>query len=73
MTAITLEMSQDLKNAIRLSAKRQYEIAREAGINHATLSKLMNNIIELRAGSKSSWNVVAVGRVMGFAPEDCFK
>jgi len=63
-------MNKKLKNAIKLSDMRQYQIARKAGIHHVTLSKLMNDIVPVKPGNK---NLIAIGRVMGFKPEACFK
>ncbi len=63
-------MNQKLKNAIKLSDMRQYEIARAAGIHHVTLSKLMHNIVDAKPGNP---NVIAIGRVMGFSEKDCFE
>ena len=63
-------LNQKLKIAIFLSQKKAYEIAHEAGINPSTLSKLIHGIERVKPGDP---RVVAVGKVLGFSPSECFQ
>ena len=62
-------ISKKLKNAVKLSDLRSYEIAQRAGIHPATLSQLINEIVPVKL---SDPRVIAVGRIFGFAAEECF-
>lgn len=55
--------------AVKLSEQKAYEIAYEAGIHPATLSKLVCGIERVQPGDS---RVLAVARVLGLRGEDCF-
>ncbi len=63
-------ISKTLWNAIRLSDLRSYEIAHRAGIHPSTLSKILCGIDRVERGDP---RVIAIGKVLGFSPEDCFQ
>ncbi len=62
-------LSQLLKNSIKLSDKRHYLIAHEAGIHPTTLSRLLNGIDKIKPDDP---RVIAVGRVLDIPPNECF-
>ncbi len=49
---------------------RMYRIAQLAGIHPSTLSRILNGIERIKENDK---RVLAVGRVLGLKPEDCFE
>ena len=63
-------VSQELKAAIKLGEEPAYKIAHRAGISSSTLSKLICGIDKVRPGDP---RVLAVGRVLGLKPEECFE
>ena len=63
-------ISNKLKNAIKLSDKRAYRIAHEAGVDPNTLSKIICGIIKVKFGDP---RVHAVGRVLGISTDECFE
>lgn len=63
-------LSRDFIGAVKLSEKRAYQIALEAGIHPSTLSKLLNGIEKIKPMDP---RVIAVGRALGLEPEDCFE
>ncbi|MFC1864174.1 hypothetical protein ACFL1Z_09520 [Thermodesulfobacteriota bacterium] len=62
-------ISNKLKIAIFLDDRKSYQIAHEAGLHPATLSKLVNGIERVKPGDP---RVLKVGRVVGIKREDCF-
>jgi len=64
-----LSISKDFVVAVKLSDKKGYQIAHEAGLHPATLSKLVCGIEKVRPGDS---RVLAVARVLGLRGEDCF-
>ena len=62
-------ISNKLIQLVRLSPKRAYKIAHEAGIHPSTMSKLLNGIEQIKPKDP---RVIAVGRVLGIPPEECF-
>jgi hypothetical protein len=55
----------------RCNGKRQYEIAREADNLHPVVfSSLINDSRPVRPDDP---RVLAIGKVLGLAPEDCFE
>ncbi len=62
-------ISQKLWNAARLSEKRHYRIAHEAGLHPSTLSKLLCGIELAKPGDP---RVIRIGEVLGLRPEECF-
>lgn len=63
-------ISESLKIAIKLSPKRAYEIAHEAGIHPSTLSKLICGIEKVREGDL---RVLKVAKVLKLKESDCFE
>jgi hypothetical protein len=63
-------VSKKLVNAVKLSEKRGYVIAQEAGLHPSMLSQIINNYIAVRDNDA---RVVAIGKVVGVAPSDCFE
>jgi hypothetical protein len=63
-------VSQKLIVAIKLNPSPAYKIAWAAGINPTMLSKLINGIERPRPGDQ---RIVAVGKVLGISPEECFQ
>ena len=65
-----LRISEKLWVAVRLSRLKGYEIANQAGIHPATLSRLLWEIKTVRPNDP---RVVAVGKVLGLHSEECFE
>ena len=63
-------MSPELIAAIKLNPRPAYKIAFEAGLHPSTLSKLMNGAERI---APEDHRVLAVARVLGLRPEDCFE
>lgn len=55
--------------AVKLSRKRAYEIANEAGIHYTTLSQIINKVQVVEPGDA---RVLKLAEVLGLKPEDCF-
>lgn len=55
--------------ALKLHPDPAYRIAYRAGVHPNTLSKLVSGYIRPRVGDR---RIVAVGRELGLAVEDCF-
>jgi len=56
--------------ALKLHPEPAYRIAWRAGVHHNTLSKLVSGYLRTRADDP---RIIAVGRELGLAPEDCFE
>ena len=63
-------VSKRLRNAVKLDDRRGYVIAHEAGVCPSTLSRLINGIEIVRPGDP---RVIAIGRVLGIPPDECFE
>ena len=63
-------VSQKFIAAIKLGHKPAYRCAQAAGIDPTVLSKLMNGICRVQERDP---RVIAVGRVLGLQPEECFQ
>lgn len=63
-------ISEKLPFAVKTSKFRGYEIANRAGIHPATLSKLL---WEIKIIKPDDPRVVAVGKVLGLNPAECFE
>lgn len=63
-------LSQKFKAAVKLSSRRAYQIAHEAGLHPSTLSKLLNGIEKVKPGDP---RVLRVGKVIGLRPQECFE
>lgn len=67
-----IRVSAALKLALlqaRCSGQRQYQIANLAGLHPVVLSSLVHDI---RRVLPDDARVIAVGKVLGLAPEQCF-
>jgi hypothetical protein len=65
-----LSLSRRFIEAVKLAPRPAYRIAQEAGVHPATLSKLLTGAERIRQADP---RVVAVGRVLGIQPEECFE
>ena len=57
-------ISERLRVAIKLSKRRQYQLAWQAGIHPCLLSKIVNGIERVRPGDR---RVLAIGSILGIA------
>lgn len=55
---------------IKLGSRPAYRIAHDAGLHPATLSKLISGAERIKPQDP---RVIAVGRVLGLEPSDCFE
>jgi len=62
-------ISQRLIRAVRLSGRRQYEIAHSAKLHPSTLSKILNGIEIVRPGDP---RVLRLGKVLGIPERKLF-
>ncbi len=65
-----MQISKKFINTVKLSPKRAYQIAKEAGIHESTLSHIINNIRDVQ---DSDSRVLSVGKVLGLTPKECFE
>jgi hypothetical protein len=56
--------------ALKLSDDPAYRIAQKAGLDPSVLSKIIRGIVCVKPNDQ---RVLAVGRVLGIPPEDCFE
>ncbi len=63
-------ISRKLKEAIKLSEFKAYEIAHEARLHPTTLSKILNGIEEVKPGDA---RVMRIAKVVGLRLQDCFE
>lgn len=63
-------LSRRFIEALKLHSEPAYRLAWRAGIHPATLSKLIHGAERVRPRDN---RIVAVGRELGLAPEDCFE
>lgn len=64
-----MTISKKLKEAVKLSDKRAYEIAHKARLHPSTLSKILNGIEDVRSGDP---RVLRIARVLRLKPSECF-
>lgn len=64
-----VSVSRDFLIRLKLSPTRQYRIAQEAGVCPGTLSSLLSGARRVKAFDH---RIVAVGRVLGLEPDECF-
>jgi len=64
-----MTISKELKEAVKLSDRRAYEIAHKARLHPSTLSKILNGIEDVRSGDP---RVLRIAKVLGLKPEECF-
>ena len=63
-------VSQKLINAVKLHDGPAYEIAKKVGIHQSKISQFLNNIIPVEKGDS---RVIAIGKIVGVSPDDCFE
>ena len=63
-------VSKRLRAGVKLSRRRQYEIARLAGLHPTILSKIINGAEPVKFNDP---RVIAIGLVVGLQPEECFE
>lgn len=63
-------VSKEFKMAVKTSPYKGYQIAHKAKIHPSTLSKIICGIEKIK---KNDFRVIAVGRVLGLKPDDCFE
>ena len=63
-------INQKLRNAVKLSDNKSYEIAHKAGLHPSTLSRIICGIEKVKPGDP---RVIAIGRVLGFSENECFE
>lgn len=63
-------VSRKLREAIKLHEWRAYQIAHEAGVHPATLSKILNGIEKVQPGDA---RVLAIGGVLGLLESELFE
>ena len=62
-------VSERLRVAVKLSPKKDYQIAHEANLHPSTLSKLINGIERAKPGDE---RVLRIARVVGIPADECF-
>ena len=62
-------VNQKLVAAVKLSGKRGYRIAHEAGLHPTTLSRILTGAERVKSNDV---RVLAVAEVLGMKPDDCF-
>jgi transcriptional regulator with XRE-family HTH domain len=65
-----LAVSKKLKETIRLSDKRHYQIAQQARLHPSTLSRLICGIENVKP---SDDRVIRLGQVLGIPVDECFQ
>jgi len=63
-------ISGKLKEAVKLSSMKSYEIAHAANLHPSTLSRIMCGIERVKDGDP---RVLRVCQVLGLKPEDCLE
>ncbi len=63
-------VSQKLKDAVKTSIDMHYVVAKKAGLSQSSMSQLLRGIVEHQENDP---RVIAIGKVVGVSPEDCFE
>jgi hypothetical protein len=63
-------ISQKFRTAVKLSNRRAYQIAWEAGVHPNFLSKIINGIERVKPGDP---RVIRIGKVLGLLEEEVFE
>jgi len=63
-------VSQKFKIAVKLGSQPAYRYAQAAGIDPTVLSKLIRGYWQIEENDP---RVIAVGKVLGLSPRDCFE
>lgn len=67
---MSVRISAKLKQAVKLSPLKQYQLAHRANVHPATMSHLLNEIHYPQSNDK---RVIRLGEVLGLSPEECFE
>lgn len=62
-------LSKKFTQALKLSNIRQYELARQAGIDHSQLSQMVNGIVAVKRGDS---RLLKAGEILGLNPKEVF-
>ncbi len=65
-----LRASREFLIGLKLDEEPIYKICQLAGVNASTLSRLINRIDSVKP---SDPRIIAVGKVLGLPPSDCFE
>jgi hypothetical protein len=65
-----IRISEKFRAAIKLGHQPAYRVAFQANLHPSTLSKIIHGAEPLKDKDE---RVIAVGRVIGLTPEDCFQ
>jgi hypothetical protein len=63
-------VSTSLKQAVKTSDLKAFQIAHAAGLHPSTLSQIVCGIVKVQDGDK---RVLKIGAVVGLKPEQCFE
>ncbi len=63
-------LSEEFLIRLKLHELPAYRLAQQAGVNPNVLSRLINGIEPMKPQDE---RIIAVGKVIGLAPSDCFK
>ena len=64
-----MKVSRTFLIRLKLSDNPAYRTAQQANVNTNWLSRAINGIEPVKPGDK---RIIAVGRILGLAPEECF-
>lgn len=62
-------ISRKFVEAVRLSSRKHYQLAHEAGIHPTTLSKMLNGIEKVKAGDR---RIIRLGEILGLSEDVLF-
>ena len=65
-----MRISREFLIRLKLNRKPAYRICQQAGVNPNWLSRVINGIEELRPYDQ---RIIAVGKILGLAPEQCLE
>lgn len=63
-------ISRRLRETVKLSDLRAYEIAHRANLHPSTLSRILNGIEDVKPGDQ---RVLRIAKVLGLKSEECFE
>jgi transcriptional regulator with XRE-family HTH domain len=63
-------ISRRLRETVKLSDLKAYEIAHRANLHPSTLSRILNGIEDVKAGDL---RVLRIAKVLGLKPDECFE
>ena len=62
-------ISQKLRDTVKLSEQKSYQIAHSAGLHPSTLSRIICGIEKVKHADP---RVIAIGKVLGLTQAECF-